>query len=309
MWKRVKAALFNWFFLLLFTGMSLFMILGMSTEFPKLFEENEEKIVEETFTSKGLYFGLQYYALLSDGAEHRILKGDFLQLEAGDRFKMFFNQSSFKDFMLFTTVTVLMLWLWLAITYLFAANIFGRTRWFAWIERKKQRLQDMISYPFTRSEKSLDWFKRVTMIVLIVALAILPLMMVKNIAYKVVPFGKTSTVAEIMHYEQDQTRSPRVVIDTYTLTYQYEDGAGASYITRKNVSPATYNMYKDRQLIPILYRNNLPYDTFIDHRSVWEYISPFISILTFFFALFSYAAYFLMKRYVAVWGMPFIRSR
>lgn len=35
-------------------------ILGLAIEMPKLFEETEEKIVEETFTSKGLYFGLQY---------------------------------------------------------------------------------------------------------------------------------------------------------------------------------------------------------------------------------------------------------
>lgn len=68
-------------------------------------------------------------------------------------------------------------------------------------------------------------------------------------------------------------------------------------------------MYKDRELIPIVYRNNLPYDTFIDNRSIGEFISLLFNIPTFIIALVGYLVYFLIKRYLAVWGMPFMRTR
>lgn len=309
MWKEVKEALFNWFFLILFTFISFMIILGLTTEIPKLFEGNEEKIVEETFTSKGLYFGLQYYAHLSDGEVHRILKRDFLSLEKGDTFKMFFNQSSFKDVFLFMTILMLMLCGFLALVYLFASNIFGQMRWFKWIDGKKEQLKEAISLPFKKKKKVLDMFKRVIMIVLILSLSLMLLIVAKNAVYKVMPLGKTNVVAEVIDHEKDRAISPRHVIYTYTLTYKYADKDGKTYKTKKNVSSATYNMYKNSKLIPIMYRNNLPYDTFIDNRTIGEYFSPFLNIVPVLFFVVGYLVYFLIQRYLKIWGIPFIRPR
>ncbi|TXL64457.1 hypothetical protein FHP05_09050 [Cerasibacillus terrae] len=124
-----------------------------------------------------------------------------------------------------------------------------------------------------------------------------------------VPFGKTTVLAEIIDHEQDRVISPKTVIFTYTFIYQYKDENGKLYKTRKNVSSATYDMYKDSKFIPIKYRNRFPYDTFIDNHSIREFFSPIFTVPTFIFAFIAYFIYFFIKKYIEVWGIPFMRTQ
>ncbi|WP_269409910.1 hypothetical protein [Lentibacillus daqui] len=308
MWKKIKKALFNWFFLLLFSFLLLTVITVIASNIPKLFEENEVGLVEDAYTSKGLYFGPQYYVHLSNGNIQRIFKNDFLSLEKGDTFKTFFNQISLKDFLLASMITMLFLCLLFALVYMFASEIFGQMRWFKWMDERKEQFKNVIVAPFTRNKKQPDILKRVGMIIFILSLSMLLLLVVKNVVYKVVPFGKTNAAAELLKYEKERIANPKVPIVTYTLTYQYTDKDGTLYKTKKNVSSATYNRYKGKRFIPIMYRKNLPYDTFIENRSMGEFISPLFSVPTFIFACVGYLVFFLIKKYVEVWGIPFIRT-
>ncbi|MEW9678042.1 hypothetical protein ABRT01_18150, partial [Lentibacillus sp. L22] len=63
---------------LLFSFLLLTVITVIASNIPKLFEENEVGLVEDAYTSKGLYFGPQYYVHLSNGNIQRIFKNDFL---------------------------------------------------------------------------------------------------------------------------------------------------------------------------------------------------------------------------------------
>src|SRR5699024_3708419 len=127
------------------------------------------------------------------------------------------------------------------------------------------------------------------MIILILSFSIALLLVAKNVVYKVIPFGKTDTVAEILDHEKSRSLNPKGPgITTYTLTYQYQDEDGESYKTKKSVSSVTYNFYKDRSFMPILYRSNAPYDTYVDNHSVSEFLSTVISIPTFIYAIIGY---------------------
>src|SRR5699024_1817918 len=119
-------------------------------------------------------------------------------------FNVFFNQISMKDFLLFTAIMLLFLCGALAMSYIFAHNIFGQARWFQWMDRKKEQLMKVITAPFKRNRKALDILKRIVMIILILSFSIALLLVAKNVVYKVIPFGKTDTVAEILDHEKSR---------------------------------------------------------------------------------------------------------
>lgn len=191
----------------------------------------------------------------------------------------------------------------LSLVYLFTAIIFGQMRWFKWLDMKKEHVKKTILSSLKMVLKRLYISKRTALTILILLLSLMPLLVIKNVVYKLVPIGKTEAIAEIIDREKDRTSSPRATIYTYT------DLEGQLYKTEKNVSSSTYHLYNENEWITIMYRNNLPHDTCIVHSTFREYISPFFSVATVLLVLLSYLVYFLTKRYIKIWRIPFINKR
>src|SRR5699024_11058118 len=108
-------------------------------------------------------------------------------------------------FLLLTTIALLFLCGLLVMIYMFAHEIFGQTRWFQWIDKKKEQVMKIITAPFKRNRKAVDILKRTTIIALILSLSIVLLLVAKNVVYKVIPFGKTDTSAEILDHEKKRS--------------------------------------------------------------------------------------------------------
>lgn len=81
------------------------------TQTSGVLETDEDKVVEDKFTSKGLYFAKHYYVELSNGETNSVFKHDFNALEKGDAFQPFFQSLSWKDFWLFFSLLAFSLFL------------------------------------------------------------------------------------------------------------------------------------------------------------------------------------------------------
>src|SRR5690625_1807620 len=125
-----SSRLFNWIFFLIFSIGLIFIIITLTTEIPKLFQENEEKVVNDLYIVKGMYLGPTYYVILSDDSEHRISEKDFVQLAVGDTYQTFFSNVSLQDLIVFSLIALFFLSAFAIGTYTFASYVFKEMTWF-----------------------------------------------------------------------------------------------------------------------------------------------------------------------------------
>src|SRR5690625_2511689 len=213
--------LFNWIFFLIFTFVLILAIVALTVEIPKLFENNEEKVIDELYTVKGLYYGPTYYVVFSDGQDHRISEKDFVQLEEGDTYKVFFNNISLRDFFVYALVALIFLFVLILVTYIFVHETLGHMKWFKnmsqLIKRIRMRIKALKNKHHRRYLR-----KRILNIVLIVLFLIAPLSIIKNTVNKFNPFGKTNVEAKIIDQEIYRHHGFRVASSAYTITRSEE---------------------------------------------------------------------------------------
>src|SRR5690625_5667973 len=78
LWKGIysmshseSGRLFNWIFFFIFTFCLIFAIVAFTVVIPKLFENNEEKVIDELYTVISFYYGPSYFVKFSYYEEHR----------------------------------------------------------------------------------------------------------------------------------------------------------------------------------------------------------------------------------------------
>src|SRR5690625_465592 len=289
--------LFNWIFFLIFTFGLIFAIVALTVEIPKLFENNEEKVIDELYTVKGMYYGPTYYVKFSDGNNHRVSKKDFVQLEEGDTYKVFFNNVSLRDFLIFALIGLVGLYILVLCTYIFAWEALVHKKWFNKIMHPIERMRKFFKSILQKNKHRRDKQKRLLNLVLIVLCLIAPLSIIKNTVHKLNPFGKTNVEAKIIDQEIYRHHGFRVASSAYTITYEYVDENGNAYQTKKNVSRQTYKRYENEHAIPIVYRDHHPYDTFIVNQTFNEYVSFIVNVRNLAILVSTWLAFFFIKQY------------
>src|SRR5690625_1652512 len=190
--------LFNWIFFLIFTFGLIFAIVALTVEIPKLFENNEEKVIDELYTVKGLYYGPTYYVVFSDGQDHRISEKDFVQLEEGDTYKFFFNNITLRDFFVYALVALIFLFVLILSTYIFAQETLRHMKWFKNMSQLIKRIR-MRSHALKNKQHRRYLRKRILNLVLIVLCLIAPLSIIKNTVNKLNPLDRKSTRLNSSH--------------------------------------------------------------------------------------------------------------
>lgn len=290
--------LFNWTFFIFFSIGLIFIIVTLTTEIPKLFQENEEKVVNDLYTVKGMYLGPTYYVILSDDSEHRISQKDFVQLEVGDTYQTFFSNVSQQDLIVYSIVTLIALCAFAIGTYTFAYYVFGEMKWFNKLIPVFKRLKATLS----GNKRSRDRRKRMINLVFIAICLAAPLSVMKNTFHKLNPSGKTSIEAEIIDRKIYRDFRHRVMASRYIITYQYTDESGNVYKTQKDVTSQTYRNYKNKTFIPIAYRNDFPYDTFIAGQTFKEFIYFLFNVRNLLIVTATGLAVYFIYRYQVTWG-------
>lgn len=298
--------LFNWIFFLIFTFGLIFAIVALTVEIPKLFENNEEKVIDELYTVKGLYYGPTYYVKFSDGQDHRISEKDFVQLETGDTYKVFFNNISLRDFFVYALVALIFLFILVLGTYIFAQETLRHMKWFKNMSQLIKRIKIRSHAPKDKQHRRY-LRKRILNLVLIVLCLIAPLSIIKNTVNKLNPFGKTSVEAKIIDREFYRHRGFRVASSAYTITYEYVDENGNAYQTKKSVSRQTYKRYENKDSLSIAYRDHHPYDTFIANQTFNEFVSFIVNVRNLAILVSTWLAFFFIKQYRKTWGSAHAR--
>lgn len=104
-----------------------------------------------------------------------------------------------------------------------------------------------------------------------------------NIFHKMNKWDQTEVTATVLGGDFNETRTHRgASYTTYELFLRYQDQAGEDHVTKKAVSGTTYNKYGMGEPIPLIYRNNNVYDTFIVTKSVNEIWPAIFNLYTLF---------------------------
>lgn len=289
MWKAIKSNLGFSLFLLLFIILSLLFLVGILTSenTVSVYEKTEQNVVNK-FSQKGLYFGPQYFVESEEGLPNRVSKKEIYNLQIGDTYTVYGDKLSPGDLLLGGIISLFFIGLVLFIIYILASTIFHDTKLFIWLE-------DRMKMDGKWSKKLGKIVKKAAIIVIVAAMIMTILLIGKNAFFKVLPYGKTEVEAEIIDREEDEIRSPKSIIKTYTLTLQYKDEAGTLYETEKDVTGTTYDLYASETFIPITYRNHHPFDTFIGDQSFMEFISPIFRWESIFLATIIYLTYLIIR--------------
>ena len=312
MWDAAKAFfayIFKWFCFIACIYFAFGMAVLFFTETSGIWKPTENQIVEEKFMHKGLYFSKNYYVTLSNGETHGVFKHTFNALEKGDAFEPFFSAVSWKDFWLITFITVVIFISCLGFAYLFASLIFYKKNWFQKLEDKRKKLIVWFISLVQKSEKTEERWKKWSALIFIISLIIPYVLMAKNVAIKITPIGKETTIAEITDSEIVKSTGVRAPSDTYTLTYTFTDKNNQTYKTKKNVSSYTYHTYANAPNIPIYYRKTFPYETFIDTKSPREVVSTLFRSSNFTLLINVILLIYFIKKFIGAWGIPFVRKK
>lgn len=118
-----------------------------------------------------------------------------------------------------------------------------------------------------------------------------------NAFNKVNKMNLTKTEAIVLGSDWDHIRSPKGgSYSTYELFLKYKDNKGESHITQKAVTSTTYDLYDQFDKVTLYYRNNNIYDTFIQTKSMKEYVFAFINLITIILALYLFSIIFIIYR-------------
>lgn len=260
---------------------------------------DEEWTIDRLYSSKGIYFGLDYAVVSEDEKYQRLSKSEINDLHIGDTYiatKKESIKSAFFMGLIAIPFGAFMIWF---VWVLLSGEVFVNTKLMQTIQKKRLH---------HHTKKRHNKFGRYMMEVLAVSLIITTIVIYsfigRNVFYKINPVMTTQTQAEIMEKEEERG-SFRGSSTTYTFTIQYEDQSGIQYESEKDVSSVTYRKYKVGRYVPIKYVDKNPYNTFIRSTSLGEAINGMLSILfkleSIAMLLLIYINYFFIKRYIKMW--------
>lgn len=71
----------------------------------------------------------------------------------------------------------------------------------------------------------------------------------------------------------------------------------------------SFHKYANASNIPIFYRKNFPYETFIDTKSAGEVVSTLFRFSNLILLVNASLLIYFIKKYIDVWGIPFVRKK
>ncbi|GIO24697.1 hypothetical protein [Oceanobacillus sp. J11TS1] len=258
-------------FLLLTTGFTWLYINFNST----IKDEPAEETIELKYSKKGLYLYPRYEIHVSNSDRpSTVSKEQFESVEVGDTISGYMKtEDTFvteKDihFEKLLGIPILIV-LYLAVLFVGAGLLKSTT-----FIKNKPSYKNIVQKVFMTSLLTLLGIYILTGLILVTLIT-------TNIFNKVNTWNQTVVTASVLGGDYNETRSQRgASYTTYELFLHFQDQEGKDYITKKAVTGTTYNKYDLDESIPLIYRNNNVYDTFIDTKSANEIWPAFLNLYT-----------------------------
>src|SRR5699024_4956525 len=138
-------------------------------------------------------------------------------------------------------------------------------------------------------------FLGVLIIFIIIGMAF-TVLVATNAFHKLNTWNQITVEGTIIGGDYNETRGSRgASYTTYELFIRYEGPQGNDLITKKAVTENTYKKYDVDKTIPLAYRQNNEYDTFISVKDFGEIWQAFVNLMMLFLSFYFIAMFFIIK--------------
>lgn len=235
----------------------------------------EEK-VEVKYSKKGLYSYPRYKIHVTNSEQpSTVTREQFELIEPGDTVAGYMkNEDSFvtdQDIQFDKTLGIpILIFLYLGVL-VFGGGLFRSTKFFKNNAAHKRTLYKMYKGVVFTS----------VALYIITGLVFIGIM-ATNLFHKINTGNQTEVTATVLDSEDEVNRIVYrgIKYNTYELLLAYQDEEGEEHLTKKAMSSTTYKKYNTEETLPLTYRNNNVYDTFISTRDGSEMIGAFLTIET-----------------------------
>lgn len=253
-------------------------------------DEPVEETIEFKYSKKGLYLFPRFEIHVSNSERPSIVsKEQYESIAIGDKISGYKkNADTFvteKDIQFEKGLGMVILFFLYFITLAYLGLLLKNTKFFAKSKKFKNILHQLIK---------INMYGFLT--IYIVVGMLFTVLTATNVFHKLNKWNQTVGEATVLGGDFHQTRSQRgASYTTYELFLLYQDKEGTNYITKKAVTGNTYNTYNSKEAVPLIYRNNNEYDTFIQTKHVNEVWPAFMNLYIFFITFYLISFFFLIK--------------
>ncbi|GIN74194.1 hypothetical protein J14TS2_46690 [Bacillus sp. J14TS2] len=254
-------------------------------------ETIKDKPVEETieikYSKKGLYLYPRFEILVSNSERpSSVTKEQFESIHVGDKISGYMkNEETFvteKDIQFEKLLGIPILAVLYLATFSFGIGLLKNV---TWIKKWTNILQRIVKVSIS-----------ILLIIYVTTGFVLTVLAATNIFHKINKWNLTEVEATVWGGDYDITRSYKgASYTTYELLLHYQDESGKDHLTKKAVTNTTYKQYDVNQAIPLLYRNNDVYDTFVFTKSINEIWPAFFNLYTFFLGFYYVSIFAMLK--------------
>lgn len=286
-------------------------IITSATNDYNIFKKGDQEVtVTKKMTQKSL-FRKPIYLVKVDMNEHasggnneivnRIPSWQFKHLEVGDSIKghnidnerFFTTMDVMTDILVMILLFVFLLFIFIILFMAFLNSILN----LHWLEtlkkdkknkRKKKSKERKIGWMRTRMEARFGEFTffEISFLCLFIIATVFFNSFIINTVQKIIPFGKTETVATVIDKESELAILYYLdynVDPSFNLILEYPDEDGKIYETTKEVSKKVYENVIVNSQVDISYLNRDPYNIFVQSNLIdifyyWRYVELFVYV-------------------------------
>lgn len=288
--RAIPATFKNIFVFLMFIAMTY----GFTWLYINFSETIKDEPVEETvelkYSKKGLYLYPRFEVHVSNSERpSTVSKEQFESIHIGDTISGYMkNEDTFvteRDIQFEKGLGIPIL----AVLYLGTLSFgIGLLKNITWIKNNKRRtnvLQRIVKVSLA-----------ILLIVYVMTGLVFTALTATNIFHKMNKWNLTEVEATVWGGDYEVTRSHKgASYTTYELFLQYQDESGKDHLTKKAVTGTTYNQYDVDEAVPLLYRHNDVYDTFVSTKNANEIWPAFFNLYTIFLGFYYVSLFAMLK--------------
>lgn len=288
--RAIPVTFKNIFVLLMFIAMTYGFTWLYNNFTETIKDEPAEETVELKYSKKGLYLYPRFEVHVSNSERpSSVTKEQFEAIQIGDKISGYMkNEETFvteKDIQFEKLLGIPILAVLYLATLSFGIGLLKNIRWIKNNKKRSNVLQKVVKVSIS-----------ILLIMYVITGFVFTALTATNIFHKMNKWNLTEVEATVWGGDYNITRSYKgASYTTYELLLQYQDESGKDHLTKKAVTGTTYNQYDVDEAIPLLYRNNDVYDTFMLTENINEIWPAFFNLYTFFLGFYFVSLFMMLK--------------
>ena len=251
--------------------------------------EPVEEIIEQKYSKKGLYLYPRFEIVVSNSDQpSRVTREQFESIQIGDQISGIRRGETFltsKDIQFEKRVSIpIFIFLYFGV-FAYGGGLLREIKFI----KGNQTLLNLLN-------RILRMLKAIVLATYISIGAYFVTMTATNAFNKLNKINQTEVIATLLDRDLLEIRTQRgASYTTYELFLGYQDQEGNDYVTKKAVTRPTYYKYAFKESMPLTYRNNNMYDTFVSVEGTDEVLPAYFNLYTIFMGLYIFSLLIMFK--------------